>query len=133
MVLVEQDMGTTQEAVTTKLLRVDLDRGVATYVVEVPSYITRWIVTSLISRLALTRLRTVVTEVLKSYYLPDGRLYTVLREPTRFELGEPSIITRLLGIDTQIVTLNHPPRNVEGTGTSGWSAAITRKLAANMI
>ena len=132
MVLTQEDMG---GGTTTKLLKVDLDAGVATYLVEVPSYVTRYIVTSMISHMVITKLRSIITELVKSYYLPDGKLYTVVKTPTRIEVGEPQEITRLLGVDVQVVTLNHPPKRVQPQPVSsgGWSEAVTKKIEAGMI
>jgi len=89
----------------TSLLRVDLQHEVATYLVRVPSYVTRYIVTLVTSHLDVTAISTLVTELVRSYYLPDGRLYTVVRVPTRL-LEKVDYVTSLRGVSSEIRTMS---------------------------
>jgi len=73
--------------VITTLLSVDLARGVATYVISKPSVYTTYTTVTRYQTLTLRTIYSVVTNINRTYLLPDGKVYTILRIPTRLTVG----------------------------------------------
>jgi hypothetical protein len=73
--------------VITTLLSVDLARGVATYVISKPSVYTTYTTVTRYQTLTLRTIYSVVTNIIRTYLLPDGKVYTILRIPTRLTLS----------------------------------------------
>jgi hypothetical protein len=83
---------------TTVLSGVDLQQGVATYVISKPSVYTTY---TTVTKYMTNTLRTyisVATLVRRTYTLPDGKVYTVLTVPTKMALA--SSITTITGTQT---------------------------------
>lgn len=111
----------------TRFAGVDLDAGVAIYDVIKTRYNTQLIVTRLISHYVITRYATVVTAIYRSYYLPDGNLYTVIRIPTRIRLSEKAQ-TVLKGVTTKVETKTSTAS--QGQGGAAEKVGNTVKLVA---
>jgi hypothetical protein len=82
--------------VITTLLSVDLARGVATYVISRPSVFTTYTTVTRYQTLTLRTIYSVVTNINRTYLLPDGKVYTILRIPTRLTVG--STVMTLTGV-----------------------------------
>jgi hypothetical protein len=82
--------------VITTLLSVDLARGVATYVISKPSVYTTYTTVTRYQTLTLRTIYSVVTNIVRTYLLPDGKVYTILRIPTRLTVG--STVVTVTGV-----------------------------------
>jgi hypothetical protein len=94
--------------VITTLLSVDLARGVATYVISRPSVFTTYTTVTRYQTLTLRTIFSVVTNINRTYLLPDGKVYTVLRIPTRLTVG--STVLTVTGIERRPEVEPWPPR-----------------------
>ena len=83
--------------VITTLLSVDLARGVATYVISTPSVYTTYTTVTRYQTLTLRTIYSVVTNINRTYLLPDGKVYTILRIPTRLTVG--STVMTVTGVE----------------------------------
>jgi hypothetical protein len=84
---VDTGLGAGVPQVITTLLSVDLARGVATYVISKPSVYTTYTTVTRYQTLTLRTIYSVVTNIVRTYLLPDGKVYTILRIPTRLTLS----------------------------------------------
>jgi hypothetical protein len=84
---VDTGLGAGLPQVITTLLSVDLARGVATYVISRPSVFTTYTTVTRYQTLTLRTIYSVVTNINRTYLLPDGKVYTILRIPTRLTLS----------------------------------------------